>query len=243
MENKTMDNFLASINDSDVERNEDRAGGFHRLDSDIYKAVIKTAYLGSSTGGAHSITFIFDISGQEYRETLFFTNREGKIYYLNQNKKKVQLPGYSIFKNIAVITCGKEPNKLVPEEKVIKLWDFETSSDQLKSVPVITEFSGKEVALGIIKELVNKRKKNESGNYVEVPEYNEVNRITAVFHPEKKLTVNEAMDHKEPKFWDDWLKANQGKVKDNRKIKDDSPFSSGSTDTAPKTNYKSVFDN
>lgn len=238
-----MENLLASINDTDVERAEDTTGGFHRLDSDIYQAVVKTAFVGESTGGAMYVTLVFDISGSEYRETLYISNRNKEVFYRDSNNKKRPIPGYALFKNICIICTNKEPNKLSAEEKVIKVWDYETSSDQLKSVPVITELTGKEVALGILKELVNKRKKNNHGDYVEVAEYNEVNRIAAVFHPVKHLTVNEALDGKPAKFWDAWLTANQGKTKDRRKIKETSDLGSTGSEAEPKTKYKSVFDN
>lgn len=237
-----MENLLAQINDSDVERAEDRVGGFRRLDSDIYIATIKTAYLGESSGGAAYVTLVCDISGQEYRETLYISNKNKEVFYYTSNNKKAPLPGYALFKNICIVCTGKEPNKMSVEEKIIKVYNFETSQDELKSVPVVTELTGKEVALGILKELVNKRQKNSKGDYVEIADYNETNRISAVFHPVQKKTVNEATDNKEAAFWDEWLKANQGKVKDRRKIKESSdnvPF----TDAKPKTGYKSVFDN
>lgn len=237
-------NFLAQIDDTGVDRAEDRTGGFHRLDSDIYQATIKTAFAGESAGGAMFVTLICDIKGIEYRETLYISNRNKEVFYKTNNGRKAPIPGYALFKNICIICTGKEPNKLTTEEKVIKIWDFESGSEQLKSVPVVTELTGKDVALGIVKELVNKRKKNQKGEYVEVAEFNEVNRITAVFHPTKKLTVNEAIDGKEPHFWDAWLKDNQGKTKDRRKVKEgDSSFGSVSVETKPKSDYKSVFDN
>ena len=234
-------NFLSQIDDSDVERAEDQVGGgFHRLDSDIYLAKIKTVFAGESQSGAMYVTCIFDINGQEYRETLYISNRNKEVFYRTRNNKKAPIPGYAIFKNLCIICTGKEPNKLSTDEKMVKVWDFETGLDQLKSVPVVTELTGKEVALGIIKELRNKRRKNAAGEYVDVPEYNELNAISAVFHPTKKLTVNEAIDHKPAQFWDKWLEANQGKVRDRRTIKEDAGTSAGSE--KPK-NYSSVFDN
>lgn len=235
-------NFLSKIDDTDVERAEDSVGGFHRLDSDIYIATVKAVYAGESSGGAMFVVCIFDINGQEYRETLYISNKNKEVFYKTNNGKKAPIPGYAIFKNMCIICTGKEPSKLSTEEKTLKIWDFETKQDQLKVVPVITELTGKEVALGIVKELRNKRKKNNAGVYVDVAEYNELNAITAVFHPTKKLTVNEAIDKKPAAFWDKWLEANQGKVRDRRTIKDGSSSSSGSGTESTKS-YSSVFDN
>lgn len=241
-----MDNLLSQLNDEGVERSEDRTGGgFRRLESDIYPSTIKTAFVGESSGGAMYVTFIFDVDNTEYRETLYISNKNKEVYYRTSTDKKAPIPGFAIFKNIAIICANKEPNQLTTEEKVIKVWDYETSQDQMKSVPVITDLTGKEVALGIVKELVNKRKKNNAGEYVETADFTETNRITAVFHPTKKLTVNEALDGKPAKFWDQWLAANQGKTKDRRKVKEgDTSFSgsTGSSDSGAKKNYTSVFD-
>lgn len=233
--------LFENLDTNDVERTEDRVGGNSRLlDSDIYVATIKAAYTGESKSGAISVTLMCDIDGKEYTETLYITNRNKEPYSVNTStRKKSFIPGYNYMNAICLVVAGKELKEVEAEEKVLSLYSFETKKNENTSVPVLVELSGKQVALGIVKELRNKAELVD-GKYVDTPESREQNRIMAVFDPESHKTVNEALDNKEATFWDAWLDRNKGKVVDRRTIKDGAPTTgSGASNTqAPR---KSLF--
>lgn len=227
-----------------LEKQEDRLGGYSVLPTDIYISKIKAAYVTTSSGGAMGINLILDINGQEYRETVYVTNKEGKNYFINNNKKKVPLPGFSIIDNICLITTGSPLAEQDTEDKVLQIYDYEQGKEVPQNVPVITELSGKEVAVAIVDEIENKREK-KGNEYVPVAESREVNHITHVFHPEEKKTVVEALNDKEATFWDKWLEKNQGKKIDRRTIKDgnNTAAPSSGSDKPAQSPRKSLFGN
>lgn len=233
--------LFENLDTNDVERTEDRVGSASRLlDSDIYVATIKAAYTGESKSGALSVTLMCDINGKDYSETLYITNKNKEPYFVNTSTRKKQfIPGYNYLNAICLVAAGKELKEVDTEEKVLSLYNFETQKNENTSVPVLVDLTGKQVALGIVKELRNKAELVD-GKYVDTPDSREQNRIMAVFDPESHKTVNEALDDKEATFWDAWLERNKGKVVDRRTIKDAAPNtgSSAATTSAPR---KSLF--
>ena len=233
--------LFENLDTNDVERTEDRVGSTSRLlDSDIYVATIKAAYTSESKLGAINVTLMCDIDGKNYSETIYITNRNKQPYSVNTStNKKSFIPGYNYINAICLVAAGKELKEVEAEEKVLSLYNFETQKNENTSVPVLVDLTGKQVALGIIKELRNKAQLVD-GKYVDTPESREQNKITAVFDPESHKTVNEALDGKEATFWDAWLERNKGKVVDRRTIKDAAPNtgSGAATTSAPR---KSLF--
>lgn len=223
-----------------VEKTEDRVGGNSRLfDSDIYTATIKTAYVGTSRSGAMNVTLIASIGDREYTETLYITNKEKVPYYIDQQRKKRFIPGYNIVNNICKVCTGKGLNELDTEEKVLNVYDFDQKKNVPTAVPVIVDLMGKEVALGILREIRNKVAQ-ENGVYVDTPETREQNLIANVFYPDTHQTVNEKEENKDPTFYTKWLEKNQGKTIDRRTIKDPKAnTASGSNTPKPRT---SLFD-
>lgn len=212
-------NLFSSLTTDGLEESQDRLGGNQPLSSDIYQATIKAVYITHSQSGAMAANLIADIEGREYRETFYITNKEGKNYYLNQQNKKCPLPGFTVINDMCLIGAEAPLSDLNAEDKVLKLYDFESKSEVNKSVPVITDLIGKKVALGIVQRLENKNVK-EGDRYVPSAETRTFNAVDKVFHPTEKLTVAEALHGKEPKFWDAWLKRNKNQVQDRRKIKE-----------------------
>lgn len=222
-----------------LEEQQDRLGGYAPLQTDIYIAKIKAAYATTAQSGAVGVNLILDINGQEYRETIYVTNKEGKNYFVTPQKTRAGLPGFNTINNICLICTGAPLSEQETEDKVLMIYDYDQGKEVPQNVPVITELSGKEVAVAIVDELVNKKEKKGS-EYVPVAETREVNRIAHVFHPEEHKTVKEAMDGKEATFWDKWLERNKGKQIDRRDIKEDK--STGSTAPA-QSPRKSLFGN
>ena len=86
----------------------------------------------------------------------------------------------------------------------------------------LVELLGKQVYLGILKQTVNKNKKNEStGKYEptnELQERNEVDKVMCARSGFEKLTMNEIRKGvKDPIFATEWLEYWEGKVDDKSK--------------------------
>lgn len=205
-----------------LEEQNDYLGGGGAIDSDIYIGMIKVAYLITSKEGANAAQLILGINGGEVRETIYITNKKGENYFIKDGKR-IPLPGFTTIDNLCLIVTG---NPLADqedsvEEKVVNVYDYDLKKEVTKSVPVLTELTGKPIAVAISKVLENKNKKDNSGNYVATEEERTYNQIEAIFHPDLKLTVAEARDGKDvPAFWDAWLKRNKGVIRDKRTIKD-----------------------
>lgn len=213
--------LFKSLNTDGLEQAQDRLGGFSPLDTDIYTGTIKALYAGRSSGGAMSLTLLADINGKEYRETLWVTNKKGENFFTNQQNKKVPLPGFTVADDICLIATGEPLSAQEPEDKVIKVYDFEAKGEVQKSVEMITAAIGKKVSLGVIRQLVNKNEKSADGVYVATAETREENFIDKVFHPDHKVTVVEARNgQEEGKFWDGWLERNKGQTRDKRTVKE-----------------------
>ena len=207
--------IFGTLTNNGLEEAKDVLGGSYLLESGIYEATIKSAYAGESSGGALSVSFIFDVNGKEHRETMYVTNKEKDNFYV-KNKKKYPLPGFTTVNDICLIATGEPLSAQESEPKVIKLYDYNLKAEANKEVPMLTALLGKKVALGIFKQVENKSKKNDqTGKYEPTEETRELNVIDKIFHPEAHLTVAEALAGKtEPVFWDKWIKQNEGKVRD-----------------------------
>lgn len=214
--------LFGKLTNDGLEESQDRLGGFAPLESAIYTGVIKALYAGTSSGGSQSVTLVADFNGKEYKETFYVTNKKGQNYFLNKddNSKKVPLPGFTVVDDICLIATGNPLAAQEPEDKVIKIYDYEAKKEVPTSVPMITAAIGQKISLGILKQLENKSTK-VNDEYVPTAETREINLVDKVFHPEMKLTVAEARSGaEEAKFWDNWSERNKGNTRDKRTIKD-----------------------
>jgi hypothetical protein len=248
-----MNNVFGNLTTQGLEESSDRLGGFAPLETDIYTGIVKALFAGESQGGAMSLTLIADFGGKEFSETVYVTNKKKENFFVNKNdpKKRVPLPGFTIADDICLITSGKPLAEQVPEEKVVNLYDFDAKKELPKAVQMLMECVGQPIALGIVKQTVNKREK-QGDEYVPTTETRDENVIEKVFHPEFKLTVAEARNGKGSdeanKFYDAWLKKNKGVTRDKTTVKDgqggsSAPPKAGSK-TAPAANAaprKSLF--
>lgn len=205
-----------------LEQTEDRLGGFTPFDTDAYEAEIKMAFAGKSAGGANNVTLVADIGGREYRETIYWTNRNGENFYLNKNDqtKKVPLPGFTTINDICLVTTEKPLSEQETEDKVVKLWNSETKQEEPQSVPMLMALLGQKVTLGIVRETVNVNEK-VGNDYVPTAKTRDQNFIDKVFHNPSNVTVVEARqavaNGTEPTsvFYTAWVDKNRGKTRDN----------------------------
>ncbi|QDH83937.1 hypothetical protein Axy10_053 [Achromobacter phage vB_AxyP_19-32_Axy10] len=256
-----MSTLFSSLADSTkgMEAAKDSLGGFRARESDLYDAILKVAYVGQSAGGANFMELVFTLAdGTDYKERQFFTSGKdkGQKPYYEKGDKKLPLPGYTIVSDLLRITAGTTLETTEFEEKQVNVYDADQKKDLPKAVMVPVEALGKKVTLGIQKVLEIKQKKNEAtGEYEDTDETREINQIDKLFDTDSGLTVVEALtahqagnDKPEPVFRDEWLKANQGKTRDNTKKggakgnagAKEAPKAAGATGGAPAVK-KSLF--
>lgn len=227
--------LFANLGTDGLEESQDRVGGgFGAIDAGIITGTIKAFYAGKSSGGAQNVTIVLDVpGGQEYRETVYVTNKKGENFFLNKQDatKKVALPGFTIANDICLLTTDAPLSDQDFEEKVLNIYDYDARKELPKGVQVAMGVVGKTISLGVLKELVNKNEK-KGEDYVPTAETREQNVIDKVFHTDTKKTVVELLNGVEnAEFWDKWEAKNKGTVRDKRSIKDGQ---GGTPTTAPK---------
>lgn len=218
---------FGNLKSEGLEKTEDRLGGFAPLESDAYEATIKLAYAGKSAKGALSLNIVADLGGREYRETLWVSNAKGENWWVNDNNKKVPLPGFTVANDLCLVTTDKTLDDQNTEEKIVKIYDFEEKKEVPKSVDVLVDMIGQKVTLGILKNLENKTQL-QGNEYIAIADTRDTNTIEKVFHYPTGMTVNEATSDKpEANFLPSWTERNKGKTRDRRSIKDGQAGSSG----------------
>lgn len=210
-----MDNIFGNMNTDGQEDQGDRLGGGGTIESGVYDATVKLAYVGKSqSSNAMSVTVHLDIDGFEYRETVWVTNKDNQNYYVPKNdpNKKVTLPGYVTINDLCLLTTGYGLTDQDMEEKVVRLYDFDQKADVPKSVPVITSILGKPITTAIFKNIVSKRAKGADGKYHATGDTREENEVDKFFHYESKRTVTELKNQMdEAIFIAKWKEKNAGK--------------------------------
>lgn len=217
-----MTALFAGMTSDNLEQATDVVGGFTQRETDIYTGVVKLAYVGKSDGGASNINFIIDIDGQEHRETVYFTNKQGENFYVDKKdpKKKHPLPGFTLINDMCKVTTGKPLSQQDAAEKVVKIYDFTERKEVPKAVTVMIDMLNQPVSLALGQILQNKKVKDASGNYVPTAETFTSVQMEKVLHPgQGNKTVLEIESGSEAKYADAWLSQHKGKVRDKRTIK------------------------
>lgn len=190
----------------DVESSVDSlGGGFSRAETGLYAATIKQAYGITSNGGALGVHLEFDIgTNNPYTETIYVSNRNGQNYWTNDKGDKMPLPGYTLVNDICLIATGSPLSEQKSQNKLVKVFDFESKSEIPREMPVLVDLIGGKVTLGIHQIRANKQIKGDDGKYHPTSEEQITNEINKAFDTETKLTVHEARQDKEAEFYDAW---------------------------------------
>lgn len=248
--------FLENLTTDGLKQQQDRVGGsgFSALESGLYNATIKAAYLHTAASGANAVVVIATLTGsnltepREYRETLYVTNKEGKNWYLNSNNERVGLKGFNIANNLCLVASGKPLSAQPTEDKVLNLYDAKAGKEIPQSVPVLAALTGKDFIAGIIKEVHFKQVKNKTtGAYEDTDETREENTIENVFNSKTRCTANEIIlggtsGEFKPEFIETWDKANTGKVFDRTKKKGKKASATATTSANAPQAADSSFD-
>ncbi len=210
------DNIFGSMTRDGLEETRDVLGGGFTFPTNAYDGIIKLAYAGKAQqSNAQSVTVHVDIDGKEYRETIWITNRDGQNSYADKKDatKRHPLPGFVTVDDLCLLSTGLPLASQTTEEKTVMLYDFEAQKDLPKNVHVITSILGLPITLGIVEQIVDKTKKNEStGQYEPTGETRNENLIDKVFHTESRKTTVELRENRpQAVFYDAWVEKNGGK--------------------------------
>lgn len=184
------------------------SSGFAALDTDVYTATVKTAYLGKS-GSSDAVSFNaileIDVNGKktEVRPQIWMTNGQGGITYDvkdRQTKKptgeKKNLPGYDQVNSLFMLILGKEVGNADMEELTIKLYDFDAKKELPQAVQCFPELHGEEIQIALQKQKVDVTKKNDSsGKYEPTGKTKEINEVVKFFPGSRLVTISEVAQH------------------------------------------------
>lgn len=194
----------------DIKPEVDSVGTSGPLDSGIYLGTVAMAYLEESKGGAVAVVLTIKTDcGRELRNQKLWvqsgTAKGRKNFYLDKEGKKNYLPGFTTANSLALLAAGKELSQLTPEDKTIKIYNFEAGADVPTQVPVLTELLDKQVYVGVIRQTVDKNVKDANGNYVPSGETRDENELDKFWRQRDKLTTAEILaGATEPAFYNTW---------------------------------------
>lgn len=237
--------LLAKVNIADDATGEvDRLSTGGPLDTDIYMATIDLVYPRLAKSGAVGLNVhLTTEDGRKVRQELWVSSGDEKgnrNFSVDREGNKRALQGYVNANALCLLTIGKELKEVAEENKVVKLYDFEQKKEVPTEVPVLTELLGKQIYVGLEKQIVDKRAKGADGNYHPTGETREVNEIDKFFRASDKKTVPEILDEEaEAGFYDRWLEKNKGKTRNRAQGAADNagqagaPSAGGNGGTAP----------
>lgn len=205
--------------DSSVEVQEDKdtVGGFAPWESNLYKAVLKTAFLDDFAKGSKNITLVVEITNEAgevrtitEKETVWSMKTQGPYYLDKKTGAKKQLIGKSKMDALAMLLTGKNLQTSTWEEKVHKI--RKDGAEVPTARQTLTEWTNTPIYVGVQKVAENKTIK-QGDAYVPIADIREFNTMDKFFNSDKK-TLTEVKTDKPAEFFEDWLKANEGKTKD-----------------------------
>lgn len=203
----------------DLDTNEEIKGGesdnlgtsFTVIASGANEYEITSAYVTKSQNNAMAVNLeTINADKQVLKQQLWVTSGKAKgckTYYKNKEGEKQYLPGYLHANSICLLTVGKNLVSLDTTEQLVDVYDPKQKAKVPTKVDVISDLIGQKVILGVIKQTVNKRKKNPAnGKYEPINEYRDENELDKVFRLKDHMTVAEIKAKaEEATFYDKWV--------------------------------------
>lgn len=207
------------VTDETIANESDSLGSGGILNSGLYNAKITMAYVTTAASGATGLVLQAKTDqGKDIKQTLWMTAgtaKGGNNYYLDKEGKKQYLKGFMDASSLALLTVGKEISELDTEQKVVGVYNFEAKAEVPTKVDVVTELLGKEIIIGLIRQTVDKTKKNDAGVYAPTGETREENEIDKLFRAADRMTTAEIRAAaNDPVFINNWAEKWTDKVKD-----------------------------
>ena len=192
-----MSMFANLTSDASIANEKDSVGGGSKiLESGIYNCTVAMAHGTQSAGGAMGLVLTLKTeAGQEVKQTLWMTSGTAKgckNFYEGKDGQKQYLPGFIAANSLCLLTVGKEISEVDTETKVINLYSPEAKAEVPTKVEVLMDLLGKEITVGIIKQVVDKTKRNDAtGMYEPTGETREENEIDKLFRTRDGMTTAE----------------------------------------------------
>lgn len=210
--------LLASLaTDNTIEDETDSVGNGGPLESGLYLCTVAMAYLSKATSGALGLVLTLKTdAGKEFRQTLWMTSgtAKGCKNYYEKDGEKRYLPGFNHANSLALLTCGKEISQLDTETKVVNIYSAEAKSEVPTKVEVPMDLLNKEILVGLLKQTVDKTKKNDAGVYEATGETRDENDIDKLFRAKDRMTTAEIRAQAETAtFVDTWDAKHTGTTK------------------------------
>lgn len=212
--------LLANLNtDANIADEKDSVGGSRVRDSGLYPMNVSLAYLTKSAGGALALNLLLKDEDGDVRQQLWITNKKGENFYLDKKNEKQYLPGFNMANSLCLLTLGKEISQLDTEDKVINIYNFDAKADVPTKVDMITDLLGQDILVGLLKQTVDKTKKNESnGEYEPTGETRDENEVDKFFRAADRMTSSEIRAKAETAvFADTWNTKWAGNVRNKAK--------------------------
>ena len=209
--------------DASIANERDSVGGSRVLDTNVYKFKVQHAYATKSSGGAVGLVVnLKGEAGQELRQTFWMTSGTAKgckNFYEDKNGEKQYLPGFILANSLCLLTVGQEISSLDTETKVIPLYNADAKAEVPTKVDMIMDLIGKEVLAAVVRQTVDKTKKNDAtGVYEPTGETREENEIEKFFRERDRMTTAEIRAQAETaSFIDTWITKNAGVVRNKAK--------------------------
>ena len=212
--------MLANLaSDAGINQEKDSVGTSGPAESGLYTHTVSMAYLTKSAGGAMGLVLTLkDANNREVRQTLWMTSgtaKGGKNYY-EKDGERFYLPGFNLANSLCLLTTGKEISAMEPETKVVNVYNYDAKAEVPTKVDVLMDLLGKEIITGLIKQTVDKTKKNDStGIYEPTGETRDENEIDKFFRVSDRMTTAEIRAKAESAaFIDTWEQKHAGKTRD-----------------------------
>ena len=208
--------------DDSIAQERDSVGGGGLLDAGLYMSKVVLAYLTKSAGGAVGLVLNAKTeAGREIRQTLWITSgtaKGGTNYYTDKDGAKQYLPGFLVANSLSLLTIGKEISDLDTETKVVNAYSPEAKAEIPTKVEMLVELLGKDILIGLVKQVVDKTQKNDAGVYVPTGETREENEIDKMFRASDRMTTAEIRAKAESAaFAATWEAKHAGQVKNKAK--------------------------
>ncbi|ACL81403.1 N4 SSB protein [Sulfitobacter phage EE36phi1] len=177
-----------------AEVEDDYVGGGGTLETDIYPAEIKYAYIGKAANSdARNLTLCLKVNGLDITRQIWMTNRDGEVTYQDKKTKEVKnLPGFNQVNGLCMLLVSKEVGNMDVEEKTLSLYDYESKKEVPQAVDCFVELHGQKLQVAIQKQTVDKTEKNEStGEYEPTGETRDTNEFIKFFPEDRLVTISE----------------------------------------------------
>lgn len=215
---------LSSLkSDASIANEKDSVGGTTPLESGLYPSSVSMAYLNKAASGALGLVISLKTAeNKEVRQTFWMTAGQakgGNNYYTDKNGDRQYLPGFIQANSLCLLAAGKEVSDMDTETKVIKLYSPEAKAEVPTKVEVLTDLLNKDLIVGLIKQIVDKTKKNEAtGTYEATGETKEENEVDKFFRASDRMTTAEIRAQaEEASFINTWESKWAGKTKEKAK--------------------------